>query len=183
MHRSLAPPYIYAITSEFNFITNHLHCLRTKFTSSTMKATTLIYCPTLPATPFSTHPRRRRRQLGLVSTVVNARREANGRDYDGRLVDENMIVLRMRIKEITMMETSHVPPSDWMKWEKQYYEHYDEDVCEAVGLLQFYLMNTRPSLALGMAALVALSVPFSTFVVMLNAVEIAKGLFSLFHFA
>ncbi|CAK9153358.1 unnamed protein product [Ilex paraguariensis] len=147
-----------------------------------MKAS-LISSPVLPARRFSIHPPRRIRSLGRVNMEVSASRKADDRYYDGRLVDKNIIVLRMRIKEMKMMETSHEPPSDWMEWEKKYYEHYYEDVCEAVGLLQSYLMNTRPSLALGMAALVALSVLISTFVVMLNVIEIAKGVFSFVSFS
>ncbi|CAK9152343.1 unnamed protein product [Ilex paraguariensis] len=152
-----------------------------------MKAS-LISSPVLPARRFSIHPPCRIRSLGRVNMEVSASRKADDRYYDdryydGRLVDKNIIVLRMRIKEMKMMETSHEPPSDWMEWEKKYYEHYYEDVCEAVGLLQSYLMNTRPSLALGMAALVALSVLISTFVVMLNVIEIAKGVFSFVSFS
>ena len=71
-----------------------------------------------------------------------------GHGYDGKLVDEDMIVLRMRIHEIKMSEKSQaeVAASDWMEWEKKYYgEDYDSDICEAVGLLQSRLMDTRPS--------------------------------------
>ncbi|KAL2457532.1 uncharacterized protein Fot_56196 [Forsythia ovata] len=44
----------------------------------------------------------------------------------GRLVDENMIVLRKRIRERKKMERSYEAPADWMQWEKQYYAYYDE---------------------------------------------------------
>ncbi|KAK2652377.1 hypothetical protein Ddye_012233 [Dipteronia dyeriana] len=82
-----------------------------------------------------------------------------GGDYRERIVNENMIVLRMRIRENKMLETRNEPPSNWMEWEKKYYANngYDEDVCEALGFLQNYLMNMRPSLALGSIALVALN--------------------------
>ncbi|GKC71393.1 hypothetical protein Tco_1117276 [Tanacetum coccineum] len=97
--------------------------------------------------------------------VVNAERGANDK---GKLVDDNMIVLRMRIKEVEMEEMDGLPPTiseNWMKWEKEYYEDYNKDVCEAMGMLQMYLMNTRPSLVLGTLALLMLSVSLSTSVV------------------
>jgi hypothetical protein len=111
--------------------------------------------------------------------VINAsggRHQHGRRDYGGRLVDENMISLRMRLRELKMLETSQEPPASWMEWEKKYYTHYDEDVCEAVGLLQSYLMSVRPSFALGMAALVMLSVPISAGVVLFHAIDMAKAI-------
>ena len=101
------------------------------------------------------------------------------RDYGGRIVDENMILLRMRIRELKMSEMSQEPPAGWMEWEKKYYTQYDEDVCEAVGLLQSYLLSIRPSLALGMVALVILSVPFSAGVLFFHALEMAKAILQL----
>ena len=69
--------------------------------------------------------------------------------------------------------------SDWMEWEKKYYvQYYNEDVCEGVGLLQSFLMDTRPCLALGMGAILALSVPISSFVVIAHAIEVAKWVLS-----
>ncbi|KAL6324776.1 hypothetical protein AAG906_018303 [Vitis piasezkii] len=101
-----------------------------------------------------------------VRKVVAASNGTSGRDYGGKLVDENMIVLRMRIREMKMLRR------------KRYYERYNGDVCEAVGLLQSYLMNIRPSLALGFLALITLSVPISTAVVILHAIEMARGILS-----
>ncbi|XP_059451296.1 uncharacterized protein LOC132182114 [Corylus avellana] len=114
----------------------------------------------------------------LVIIASGGGRHQHGRrDYGGRIVDENMILLRMRIRELKMLETSQQePPASWMQWEKKYYTHYDEDVCEAVGLLQSYLMNVRPSLALAMAALFMLSVPFSAGVLFFHAFEMAKAI-------
>lgn len=96
----------------------------------------------------------------------------------GRSVDESMIVLRLRIKE--MKKHDREAPSDWMDWEKQYYAHYDEDVCEAIGLLQSYLMSLRPSVALGMLTLVAMSVLISSGVGLFHALVIARSLLSCF---
>ncbi|KAK9272784.1 hypothetical protein L1049_003161 [Liquidambar formosana] len=136
--------------------------------------------PPLSGQPFSVKLPRRR-SSSTTRNVVTAMRGTNGRDYGGKLVDESMIVLRIRIREMKMLETNHVPPSDWMEWEKRYFKYYDSDICEAVGLLQSLLMNMRPSLAIGIAVLIALSVPLSTAVLMFHAVEITKGILSGIH--
>ncbi|XP_059451295.1 uncharacterized protein LOC132182112 [Corylus avellana] len=137
---------------------------------------------TLPLGPSWSSPSGSRRKpvnggLLIVMSASGGRRDQHGRrDYGGRIVDENMILLRMRIRELKMSEMSQEPPASWMEWEKKYYTQYDEDVCEAVGLLQSYLLSIRPSLALGMAALVILSVPFSAGVLFFHALEMAKAI-------
>ncbi|KAG1330597.1 hypothetical protein COCNU_02G005650 [Cocos nucifera] len=109
------------------------------------------------------------------------RKDSYGPDFEGHLVDENMIVLRKRIHEMRMAETNHEPPSDWMEWEKRYYASYDSDVCEVLGLLQTLLMNTRPSLAIGMAALLALSVPTSAILILYHLMEASRAILSGLH--
>ncbi|XP_061338303.1 uncharacterized protein LOC133285145 [Gastrolobium bilobum] len=96
------------------------------------------------------------------------------KDHFGSSVDENMIVLRLRIKEMKMLEKSEEAPSDWMELEKRFYGHYDEDVFEAIGLLQSYLMSLRPSVALGMLVLVALSVLITSGMGLFHAMKMAK---------
>ncbi|KAJ0099447.1 hypothetical protein Patl1_21357 [Pistacia atlantica] len=112
---------------------------------------------------------------------MDASRGPKGRDYKGRLVDENMIVLRMRIQEKKLLEGNYEPPSNWMEWEKKYYVDYNQDVCEAIGLLQSYLMNIRPGLALGLIGVLAMSVAISTGVLLFQALEMAKIIFFGFH--
>ncbi|KAG8382799.1 hypothetical protein BUALT_Bualt05G0114800 [Buddleja alternifolia] len=90
--------------------------------------------------------------------------QAHGRNYSGRLVDENLIILRKRIHERNMVEMNDEPPMEWMNWEKQVYTSYDSIICDGMRLIQSYLIETRPSLALGMIALITLSVPTSTVV-------------------
>ncbi|KAJ8545910.1 hypothetical protein K7X08_018493 [Anisodus acutangulus] len=63
--------------------------------------------------------------------VVNARFDQHNRG-GSKNVDENMIVLRMRIKELEAGKSG--PSSNWMGWEKKYFAHYNEDVCEAIEL-------------------------------------------------
>ncbi|XP_060195405.1 uncharacterized protein LOC132624679 [Lycium barbarum] len=105
---------------------------------------------------------------------VNARFDQHNRGRS-KIVDENMIVLRMRIKEMKLLEAGKSgAPSNWMGWEKKYFAHYNEDVCEVIGLLQMYLMETRPALAIGMSALLCLSVSCSTYFLVLHALEMAK---------
>ncbi|KAG9129749.1 hypothetical protein Leryth_015447 [Lithospermum erythrorhizon] len=105
--------------------------------------------------------------------------------YEGRLVDENMIILRVRIKKMKMSQRNgrRGPPENWMEWEKKYFgEQYHEDVCEVVGLLQVLLMNTRPSLALGVMLVLALTLPISTYIVMHNTSDIVQEFVSKLHF-
>ncbi|KAF5207489.1 Mediator of rna polymerase ii transcription subunit [Thalictrum thalictroides] len=121
----------------------------------------------LPPKPTLSQSKHKKRS----STKIYAtRREKNG----GSHVDEDMIVLRMRIHDIKMQQQNSEAPSNWMAWEKKYYANYDSDVCEAVGLLQSKLMNIRPSLAIGMAIFIALSVTSSTVLIVINFFEIAK---------
>lgn len=75
-----------------------------------------------------------------------------------------------------MVESGYELPSEWMDWEKRVYASYDSVICDAMGHLQSYLMETRPSLAIGMFVLIALSVPTSAAVVMYNLLELSKGL-------
>lgn len=96
----------------------------------------------------------------------------------GQMVDESMIVLRKRIHEMKMIERNYEPPVNWMAWEKQYYSCYDELICQGVGFLQSYLMNCRPSLALGLVAVVAMSVSASGFMVASRLLELANGVLS-----
>ncbi|XP_010256002.1 PREDICTED: uncharacterized protein LOC104596483 [Nelumbo nucifera] len=139
-----------------------------------------------PPRPDSIKPRHRKsanydHQNKKSVRVFAGKRDAYNRDYNGRLVDENMIVLRKRIHETKMIERNYEPPSDWMEWEKRYYVKYDSDICEAMRLLQTQLMNTRPSLALGMMAMVTLSVPLSTAVTLSHLFEITKCFLSGLH--
>ncbi|XVE74730.1 hypothetical protein DITRI_Ditri12bG0041200 [Diplodiscus trichospermus] len=117
------------------------------------------------------HPRK------AISTKIFAMRRSEAHDHNcsGRIVDENMIVLRKRIHELKMIERNYEPPADWMEWEKRYYTSYDSIICDVLGVLQSQLMNTRPSLALGMLALVMLSVPTSAAVMFFHLMEITKG--------
>ncbi|XP_050373963.1 uncharacterized protein LOC126791546 [Argentina anserina] len=109
--------------------------------------------------------------------VASSRKEAHDhhQNYSSRLVDENMIVLRKKIHEMKMVERNYEPPAEWMDWEKRYYTSYDSIICQAMGLLQWQLMNTRPSLALAFMALIVFSVPASTFMLLSHLLEIAKG--------
>ncbi|XP_038875502.1 uncharacterized protein LOC120067929 [Benincasa hispida] len=123
----------------------------------------------------------RHRRLPLAVTVTASSRSSadkNNNNYyaSGKVVDESMIVLRKRIHEIKMAEQSHEPPADWLDWEKRYYSDYDSHICEALGYLQTHLMNTRPSVALGMLLLITLSVPFSSAILLHRFFQIAAAL-------
>ncbi|TXG69989.1 hypothetical protein EZV62_004924 [Acer yangbiense] len=149
----------------------------TKFSSSNHY---LLHHPSL-----LTRPIKARKPLNVSAVSISSSgSNSKGGDYGGRLVDENMIVLRMRIRENKMLETRNEPPSNWMEWEKRYYEHngYNEDVFEALGFVQNCLMNNRPALALVLIALLTLSLVISTGAVLFHAIEIAQIIiFFLFH--
>ncbi|XP_022939420.1 uncharacterized protein LOC111445338 [Cucurbita moschata] len=137
--------------------------------------------PFLHFHPISSSSRRRRRPP-LFTVMASSRgadsNSSNNNNYyaSGKLVDESMIVLRKRIHEIKMVERSHEPPSDWLDWEKRCYSDYDSHICEALGYLQSHLMNTRPSVALGILLLITLSVPLSSAVILHRFIDIAAAL-------
>ncbi|GMI70857.1 hypothetical protein HRI_000755000 [Hibiscus trionum] len=114
----------------------------------------------LPPRPFAGNPLYRR--TVNIRAMASKRSDPYSHDFDGKLVDESMIVLRKRIQEMKMVEESYEPPRNWMEWEKQYKrEKYDVDVCDAMGSLQSKLMETRPGVALGMGLLLLFSLPTS----------------------
>ncbi|KAB2090635.1 hypothetical protein E1A91_A03G139500v1 [Gossypium mustelinum] len=114
----------------------------------------------------------------VYTKILASKRDAHSHNFDGKLVDQNMIVLRMRIHEMTKSEKSYEPPRHWMEWEKEYKKsYYDLDVCEALGYLQYKLMETRPSFALGMALLLLLSLPTSFAIVLFHLMHIIKGFY------
>lgn len=140
-------------------------------------------------TPFSSYSSRisvadyKYRKRSASSTKVFASRgssSSSSEAYDHQsyrrfsLVDENMIVLRKRIHEMKMVERNYEPPSDWNHWEKKYYTSYDSFICQALGLLQSHLMKTRPSLALGIMALLLLSLPMSTTMIFFHFLDFSK---------
>ena len=140
-------------------------------------------CSSFAPLPIKTH-RINTGKRNKYSLIVGSLRRSDSYDYyceGGRLVDESMIVLRKRIHEMKMIERNYEPPEEWTDWEKQYYTSYDDYVCKFVGFLQSSLMNTRPSLALGMIFLLAISVPASTVVVWLRLIEVANGALSSLH--
>ncbi|KAK7280363.1 hypothetical protein RJT34_25427 [Clitoria ternatea] len=118
------------------------------------------------------------KKVSSFGPIMASMRDQN---FSGRLVDESMIILRKRIHEMNMMERNYEAPEDWMEWEKRYYTSYDSIICEAMGILQTQLMNTRPSLALGAMALVAISVPTSTAVALFHLLNFCKATLPGFH--
>ncbi|KAK3218353.1 hypothetical protein Dsin_012323 [Dipteronia sinensis] len=150
----------------------------TKFLSSTLP----LNNPEVSLSSLSTR-RKTPRKPFIIFNATSGRSGSfrnYGGDYRGRVVDENMIVLRMRIRENKMLETRNETPSNWMEWEKKYYANcgYNEDVCEASGFLQNYWMNKRPALVLGLITLVTLSLVLSTGVVLVHAIQIAQMMIS-----
>ncbi|KAL5809974.1 hypothetical protein ACOSQ4_026542 [Xanthoceras sorbifolium] len=152
-----------------------------------MEATKFLsYSTTLPfqnhqvSSPLSTTCRKKPRKPSTVFTMASARGGGGNPYGSGRTVDEDMIVLRMRIREQKMLEMRSEPPPNWMEWEKKYYANngYGEDICEALGFLQNYLMNMRPAFALGLIALIALSLVVFTGIAVFHAVQLAQIIIS-----
>ncbi|OMO60540.1 hypothetical protein CCACVL1_24052 [Corchorus capsularis] len=135
-----------------------------------------IAAPALPPRrPFSGDLMRRKKGARRQS-IIQISASKRDQDFSGKLVDENMVVLRKRIQEMNMLEKNYEAPQHWMEWEKQYKkENYDVDVCEAVGFLQSKLMETRPSVALGMGALLLFSVSSSSAMVLFHLMAMIKG--------
>jgi hypothetical protein len=150
---------------------------------SAMEATSLFSSVLPPPLPFSLGKTECKKMSFLHgkrssgAMVFAAKRD----DDRGCLVDESMIILRKRIHEMKMIERNYEPPEEWTEWEKRYYTCYDEYICQVVGLLQSYLMNTRPSVSLGIFALITMSVPASTVMILLRLMEGANGVLSAVH--
>ncbi|KAG6468906.1 hypothetical protein ZIOFF_073601 [Zingiber officinale] len=97
---------------------------------------------------------------------TSSRVPAFGWNDNERLVDEDMI----------MAEASYEAPTEWADWEKRYYTSYHANVCEVLCLLQTVLMSTRPSFAIGIAVVMALSVPTSAVFISFHLVEALKAI-------
>ncbi|KAL1296021.1 hypothetical protein HN51_056804 [Arachis hypogaea] len=141
-----------------------------------MQSRTCLFSLGLPSLP---PPPRRNSSLPFIShtnrrSFICASSSYGHHNYnDGKLVDEDMITLRWRIREIEMDENNNNEgPSDWMsKLEKKYFANYESDVCEAVGFLQRMLMDTRPSFAFAMVALLMLTMSTSASLLLFNLVH------------
>ncbi|KAJ8424293.1 hypothetical protein Cgig2_003275 [Carnegiea gigantea] len=136
-------------------------------TFSSMKNSSSQFSPLSKAKPKS-------RPKNTVQ-VVSALRSSSSYEsrHPGRIVDENMIVLRKRIHEMKVVERNYEPPTEWMQWEKQIYTQYDEYICTILGMVQTQLMNTRPSVALGALAMLTLSLPSSVILLALHLAQAA----------
>nr|XP_009803715.1 PREDICTED: uncharacterized protein LOC104249044 [Nicotiana sylvestris]XP_016497327.1 PREDICTED: uncharacterized protein LOC107816153 [Nicotiana tabacum] len=147
-----------------------------------MATTSTSFLTSSPILPSLFSPKTKSSSRASRTKTLAMKREAHDQNYyNGRLVDENMIVLRKRIHEMKMIERNYEPPAEWTNWEKSLYANYDSNICEAMGFLQSELMDIRPSLALGMVALIALSVPTSTAVALFHLVELAKEVLAGLH--
>ncbi|XP_031478434.1 uncharacterized protein LOC116249326 [Nymphaea colorata] len=111
--------------------------------------------------------------------ILAASRDADNREFGGRMVDENKLVLGRRIQEMKMVERNYEAPAGWADWEKKYHVAYASHVCEGVGLLQRFLISTRPSVGVDMFALVGLSLPTAASVVLFNLIAACNWILGL----
>ncbi|KAL8035048.1 hypothetical protein ABFX02_12G072100 [Erythranthe guttata] len=129
---------------------------------------------TCPKEPLISGGRKKRASSSSPSISVLAMKNDANRDH--KLVDQNMVVLKMRIQEMRIKEESlgaRGPNDDhrrnWLdKWENECwpYEDYNSDVLEAIGLLQNLVMNTRPSFVFAVVALFIFSASTSVALVL-----------------
>lgn len=100
----------------------------------------------------------------------------------GRLVDENMFVLHKRIDELRAADGADPEGLlfDWAEWERDYYYagRYGSDVDGVVGLIRLVLMRTRPSVAIGLVAILILGVPTSMALVGFHLVDAFRSMFN-----
>ncbi|XP_075475614.1 uncharacterized protein LOC142506804 [Primulina tabacum] len=128
----------------------------------------------------------RTKRLVLKKSVSAKQYENEDNDAGKSSVDENMIVLRMRIKKMKALEVAskeRVTPSseDSKEWEKKLFALGHENVYETTENLQSYLMKTKPSVALGMLALFVMCVPLSSPFAVDNVLKVVKGLLAGCH--
>ncbi|KAJ0725053.1 hypothetical protein HanPI659440_Chr12g0454541 [Helianthus annuus] len=129
-----------------------------------MQTSSLFHPLTSTGAPFSGKLRHRGHMLcndhNRLATILLAYKK-DGSDSEGKMVDENMIVLRERIRKMKE-EMEHNSggdrlPANWMQWEKTYFYSgdYHSHIYEMIALLQRFLMDCRPSVVLGLVVLFA----------------------------
>ena len=122
---------------------------------------------------------RRRRSLRVCAS------SSNKDSYDGKQVDESMIVLRLRIRDIEMKKMKEEEEIEegghwWriMDWERRYWRNnYASDIYHVVGLFQTLLMETRPCVAFGILLVLFFTLSFSMSFSFLHLVDLGKYIF------
>ncbi|KAM7254825.1 hypothetical protein ACFE04_020066 [Oxalis oulophora] len=145
----------------------------------------LSYSPLNPSS-FSLHDHHsmiclKNRKLSLIKSKKSDHQDPFHGKYYRSEVDESMIILRRRIHEMKMIERNYEPPSDWNEWEKNIYTRYDFIIYDMIRILQAQLMNTRPSLALGIISLMTFTLPYLTFMGLFQFLETSKEILSGIH--
>ncbi|KZV52975.1 hypothetical protein F511_31908 [Dorcoceras hygrometricum] len=137
--------------------------------------------------PLSFHPSNRRTKRLVLKKFVHAKLGGSeDKDAGKSSVDGNMIILQMRIKKLKALETASKErvassSSDPEEWEKKSFTTHHENVYEILEVLRSYMLKTKPSVALGMLALFAMSVTLSSPVAVDNVLKVLKGLLSGCH--
>ncbi|GKC89953.1 hypothetical protein Tco_1150602 [Tanacetum coccineum] len=138
-----------------------------------------LFHPLAPVAPFSGtlyQPK-----LALFNNHNRMRMMAFKKDgRSGKMVDENMIVLRERIRKMEEIEYDggdNGLPNNWMEWEKTYVfsGSYHANVYDVIAFLQRLLMETRPSVALGMVAVLAFGGSATTIMVLQWLLNMVQG--------
>ncbi|XP_047306408.1 uncharacterized protein LOC124909818 [Impatiens glandulifera] len=130
----------------------------------------------LPSRPLHLHRKtviQSKKRLIPARKITLMRRESHNHNDGQNMVDEGMLILRMRIHEMKLADKNYEsPPEEWMWWEKQVYGDYDAFICDVMGMLQSWLLETRPATAVGFLVILALSLPISAATVMFHVARI-----------
>ncbi|XP_057866163.2 uncharacterized protein LOC131073675 [Cryptomeria japonica] len=96
----------------------------------------------------------------MKKIFVNA--ASSGESGPGRMVDEDMLVLKKGVHLVRMEEINNIPPQKSMEWGKKWHSY----VCSSSLMwLQHMLLNTRPSVTM---ASISSSLPTSLFLLLIQ---------------
>lgn len=110
-----------------------------------------------------------KRKKSVSGHVIRAASSGSDRPFDSgswSSVDAEMIVLRKRISEMKAKEENYEFQAEWMQWERNLYPSHQSNMFQAIGWLQFSLINARPSVVLAVLALITLWLPTSVLIAM-----------------
>ncbi|MFS7993121.1 hypothetical protein Hanom_Chr12g01090341 [Helianthus anomalus] len=147
-----------------------------------MQTSSLFHPLTSTGASFSGNLRHRGHMLRNDHNRLATRLLAYKEDgSEGKMVDENMIVLRERIRKMKE-EMEHNSggdrlPANWMQWEKTYFYSgdYHSHIYEVIALLQRFLMDCRPSVVLGLVVLFAVGGSTATVLVLQCLINFIQG--------
>ncbi|KAI4339461.1 hypothetical protein MLD38_024404 [Melastoma candidum] len=119
---------------------------------------------------------------GKSFPLVRARRDLGDGDYAGRIVDDNMIVLRTRIRDLKISEEARCERapfsgSQWTEWEEDYHElSCQKEGRGVIGFLHTWMMHQGPGSLMILVAILSLCTGITATWLVSAAMELARGL-------